>query len=307
MEEYKKKTNTGDDVFIRIQPSRSQPLGTILDDAQDHDTHPPTAVLLGWFAAKHKNLSKYSALYEQMGYNTVQLVAPPSVIFPIKPQNSAVFVLSLLRIIAADKRLNRGGLVIMMFSNGGAICAPYLSMMFAGGYRDMIKADDEPVVKTVKDSIAAVVFDSGPCYMYIHSGVKAISDGLMIPHGILRWLLHLMFATLCVLQGIFVINYPLFFWNGVRNADFLCPEQYLYSAKDPLVDVLKLDALIEERKQKGRNIRVFKVDDADHVKLLRSHSEKYKKTIQAVNDWGVNAYRERRGLNPWLLDRKSSS
>lgn len=307
MEEYKKKTNTGDDVFIRIQRSCPPPPASTIDDSQDHALHPPTAVLLGWFAAKHKNLSKYSALYERMGYNIVQLVAPPSVIFPVKPQNTAVFVLSLMRIIAADERLNKGGLVFMMFSNGGAICAPHLSMMFAGEYRDLIKADDEPVVKTVKDAMAAVVFDSAPCYMHVHSAVKAISDGLMIPHGVLRWLLHLMFATLRMLQTIFVVNYPFFFWNGVRNADFLCPEQYLYSAKDPLVDVDRLDALIEERKRKGRDIRVFRVDEADHVKLLMVHSENYKRTIQAVNEWGINAYRERRGLTPWLLDHEPLS
>lgn len=302
MDEYKKKTNTGDDVFIRVQSSCS--CTSSLDETLDFSSAHPTAILLGWLGAKHKNLAKYSSIYEEMGYNIVQVVAPPSVIFALKPRSTAVFVLSLLRIIAADDRLNKGGVVFMMFSNGGAICAPYLSRIFAGEYRDIIKADDEPVVKTIKDSMAAVVFDSSPCFMHVMHGARAINEGLHVPEGLLRWLVCLLFAALVYLQTIFVINLPKFFWNGVRSADFLCPEQYLYSAKDHLLDVDQLEALIEERRQRGREVRAFRVEDAEHVMILRTYREKYTEKIRAVNEWGINAFRRRRGMKVWNLEEK---
>eukprot|EP00177_Eucheuma_denticulatum_P003475 GFKZ01006279.1.p1 GENE.GFKZ01006279.1~~GFKZ01006279.1.p1 ORF type:complete len:307 (-),score=50.68 GFKZ01006279.1:681-1601(-) len=301
MGEYKKKTNTGDDVFIRVQPSICACLPS-LNGTHDFSSVHPTAVLLGWLGAKHKNLAKYSSIYEEMGYNIVQVVAPPSVVFALKPRNTAVFVLSLLRIIAADDRLNKGGIVFMMFSNGGAICAPYLARMFAGNYGDIVKADDEQIVKTIKDAMAAVVFDSSPCFMHIMNGARAINEGLRVPEGLFRWLVCLLFAALVSLQSIFVLNLPKCFWNGVRSADFMCPEQYLYSAKDHLLDVDRLEALIEERRQMGREIRAFRVEDAEHVMILRSCREKYTEKIRAVNEWGVNAFRRRRGMNLWNLD-----
>lgn len=304
MEQYKKKTNTGDDVFIRVQQPRAPPPGTTPDDGRDHAVAPPTVVLMGWFAAKHKNLAKYGAIFEDMGYNVVQLVAPASVVFPIKPRQTAVFTLSVLRIIAADDRLTKGGLVFMKFSNGGAACAPHLSKMFAGEYREIIKADDEPVVKVVKEAIAAVIFDSSPCYLHVHLGARAINEGLRVPEGFLSKLVLAVFALLCWLQRIFIVNLPVYYWTAIRNADYLCPEQYLYSTSDDLMDAPTLEALIEERKQKGKDIRVFRVDDSAHVMLLRNHPEKYVETIRAVNEWGVNPYRTRVGLKPWTLNDK---
>lgn len=307
MEEYKKKTNTGDDVFIRVQQPRAPPPGTTPDDGRDHAVPPPTAVLMGWFAARHRNLAKYGSIYEDMGYNVVRVIAPASVVFALKPQQTAVFTLSLLRIIAADDRLTKGGLVFMMFSNGGAINAPHLSKMFAGEYREIIKADDEPVVKVVKEAIAGIIFDSSPCYMWAHLGARAINQGLHVPEGFLAKLVYAAFAFLCFLQRLFIVNLPLYFWTGIRNADYLCPEQYLYSTVDRLSDVPALEALIEERRQKGKDIRVFRVEDSDHVMLLRNHPGKYVETIRAVNEWGVNPYRTRVGLKPWTLSDKDKS
>lgn len=307
MQEYKKKANSGDDVFIRIQPSRKPIPGILSHDESDQDNHPPTALLLGWLGAKHKNLSKYSALFEQMGYNVMQCVASPSTVFAVKPQNTAKFLLSLLRIIFSDDRLNKGGLVLMMFSNGGAICAPHLAKFFAGEYRDLIRTDDEPVVKTAKDAMAAILFDSSPVYMHVHLGARAINDGMQVPDGILRWIVYVLFALLCILQTVFVVFLPSFFWNGLRNADYLCPEQYIYSTKDHLQDIPRLEALIKERELKGKEVRVYRVEDSEHCMLLRKHPEEYKAVIRGVNEWGVNVFRKRKGMLPWTLPDSSAS
>lgn len=289
MEVYKKKTNTGDDVFIRIQPRGSE----------SSSPPPPTALVLGWLASKPKNVSKYTLLYEQMGYNTIQTTASFSVVFPISPRYSAKYLLSLLRILASDDRLTAGGLVIHMFSNAGAINAPHLSKMFSGGYPDVIKADDEFVVKKTKDAIAATVFDSGPVYLHNSLGARAINLGLGFDESIIGVVIRILFTLLCWLQRILLGNVPRNFWDGLRKAQYLSPELYIFSHVDQLMDVSSLEALIEERKQAGHNVRKWDVNDADHVSILRAHPEEYIQTIHAVNEWGINAWRNRASLPSW--------
>ena len=287
MEEYKKKTSTGDDVFSRVHNVSSAPR--------------PTAVLLGWLGSTHKNVAKYAAIYERMGYNTVRLVAPISIVFSLRQRTTSYFLLSLLRIIAADERLFSGGIVFMMFSNGGAILAPHLTRFFAG-VSHYVHADDELVVKTIKDSISAIVFDSAPCYLHNRSGANAIITGMNVPSGLLSWMVIFIFTCLAVMHKILVMDLPKFFWEGLKNGDYLCPEQYIYSTKDVLLDAPMLDDLIEYRRREGRDLQVFRVDDAAHVKIMIKHTEKYIETLHSVNRWGVNRWRKRTGLPDWDID-----
>lgn len=295
MEIYKKKTNTGDDVYVRIQPNSSRPSSSV----------PPTAVVLGWLASKPKIVAKYTALYEQMGYNTVQTTAPFSVVFPVTPRVTAKFLLSILRILTSDTRLTDGGIVFHMFSNAGAVNAPHLARMFAGDYRDFIKVDDEIVVKKIKDSIAAVIFDSAPVYIRIHLGACAITEGLGFKESsVVGVIITIMFTILCLLQRL-LINLPRDFWNDIRNAQYMCPELYIFSQIDHLLDVTALEDLIAERRQTGHDVRVWSVTDADHVSILRKHPSLYRRTIYSVNEWGVNVWRKNVSLSPWILSSDS--
>lgn len=290
MEEYKKKTNTGDDVFIRIQTPAS---------SQSPATAAPTAVLFGWLGSKPRHVAKYATLYEHMGYNTVQTTAPFSIVFPITPRTSAFFVLSVMRILANDDRLTSGGIVFHKFSNGGAVCAPHLSRFFNGQYHDFIKPDDKVVVKTIRDSIAAIVFDSAPVYLRTDLGAQAITEALGLPSGILATIITITFTLLCYIQYLF-INLPRYFWDGVRNACYMCPELYIYSRADHLLDVSSLEALINERESQGQAVKVWHVEDAKHVSILRKHPQQYIQTIQSINDWGINVWRKRVSLPHWI-------
>lgn len=301
MEEFK-KTNTGDDVFITIQDSSPSPQTNPINPSP-----PPTVVLMGWLGAHHRHLSKYASLFREMGYNTVQVIAPPSVVFAISPRTVAVFLLSILRIVAAEDRLTKGGLVFMWFSNGGARTAPHLAEMMAGQCGDLLQADDELVVKVIKDSIAGVLFDSSPVYIHPHLGGKALNRGLGIRNRFLQMVVSFCFTLMCLIQRIFVVNLPVVFWDSLHRADYRCPEQYVYSTADPLMDAPSLDKLIEDRKACKKEVYVFKVEDCDHVSIFRKYPEKYKEVLRGINEWGVNVYRERVGLEPWCLKSNNSS
>ncbi|PXF50004.1 Transmembrane protein 53 [Gracilariopsis chorda] len=293
VEEYKKKTNTGDTVIIRILNPSS--------------TSAPTVVVLGWLGASIKHLAKYAAVYESMSYNTVCLSCPPSVVFAMRPIASAKFLLSALRILAADDRLTAGGLVFHKLSNAGATVSPHLSDFFAGASSDLVKPDDQVVVNKCKQAIAAVVFDSAPAYMHTELGAGALIQALRVPPGVLSNIVAALYALYAWFQRIFVMDVPVFFWQGVTNARYLCPEQYIYSAADRLLDSVSLEALIERRRGDGVDVRgVFRVEDSDHVLILRKHPEKYTEIIRALNEWGVNAWRRRNRVKEWTLSQEPS-
>lgn len=288
-EEYKKRSNTGDEVFIRIR------------ETHDGLTSAPTAVLFGWLGSKRRHVSKYGCLYEAMGYNLVYTTAPASVTFPLTPHIVTKYVLSVLRIIVSDRRLTSGGVVFHMFSNGGAMCAPFLSRLLTGNLQDVVHADDEVVIKTIKDAICGVAFDSAPVNLRVDLGVKAICHALGVKNSVIGAIVWMLFALMCFLQQMLVIDMRKEFWNGVTNADYFSPEVYIYSRADKVLDVAALDKLVEQRKQAGYNVRSLVVNDAEHVRILATHEGRYKETLKDLNDCGVNPWRTKHDLLAWSV------
>lgn len=70
----------------------------------------------------------------------------------------------------------------------------------------------------------------------------------------------------------------------------------MYSAADARVDAAALDALVA-----ARGARAWRAQDAPHVGLLRTHRAAYVRELRAVNEWGVNAWRRKRGLPEWRI------
>lgn len=291
MEEYKKKTNTGDDVIVRTQP--------IAPAKSSGPRHAPTAVVFGWFASKARHVAKYTSLFENMGYNTVQVTAPFSVVFAFNPRSVAMYLLSIMRILACDERLTSGGVIFQMFSNGGAVAAPQISHFLAGRYDDTITADDMAVVDVTRKHIAAVIFDSSPVYLRASSGAQAIIVGLGVTSTLVSTMISAAFMFMCWVQYTIFIDLPRYFWDGLRHADYGCPEMYMYSRVDRFLDVTLLESLIEERKREGRDVHVLSSDDAEHVKLLMKMPEKYVESLRNIHERGVNEWRRRAALPPW--------
>lgn len=288
-EEYKKRSNTGDDVHVRIRKD------------SDEKTTVPTAILFGWLGSKPKHVSKYANLYEKMGYNVMYTTAPASVTFPLAPRIVTKYVLSVLRVVASDRRLLRGGLIFHMFSNGGAMCAPFLARLLMGNFEHVVHSDDKVIVKTVRDGISGIVFDSGPVNLRNDLGADAICNSLGITNYFLRLFVWMLFTLVCFLQQVFVVNLPKEFWDGITAAEYFCPEVYIYSRVDKVLDVTALESLIERRKQTGHNVRTLVVNDGEHVRILSSHPDRYSEILKQLNDDGLNAWRTNRQLPTWSV------
>lgn len=275
VETYKKRANTGDDVFVRVIESGGNPA--------------PTAVLFGWFGAKPRHVTKYAMHWEALGCSTVVVVAPTSVVFSLNHRNIPPFVLSVLGIVASDARLLSGGLITHFFSNGGAVCAPVMATLLSGGLRERVPADAERSLRQVRAALAAVVFDSAPAYMHLHAGINAFTTGLGVRRG--TWvaaLLRAVFIALSWLQRLVYGDVANRFWTAVRTADYQCAEVYIYSRADILADSEMLEALIKERlKRFPERVRQMCVDDAIHVKIMLKYPSQYVEQMKGVLSWAV--------------------
>lgn len=298
MEQYSVKTDFGDNIVINVHPSHTTHTGGPF--------HPPTAVLFGWFAANPRHLAKYASIFHDIGHNTVKIIGPFSAIYAFNPLRQARYVHSILRIIAADNRLTDGGIVFMFMSTAGALCSVQVTRMFAAEYEELVTGENGQVVDKIKAAMAAVVFESAPCYIHNSVAASAVIEGLSIPKGVPSWIMSRLFDFYIWFQRYFLWDVPTLFWNGLRNADYNCPEQY-YSTADHFVDAMRLEALLEERRNMGKEVHVWRVKDSDHILIFKKHPKLYKQSIREVNEWGVTTYRRRMGLGAWDLNDVHSS
>lgn len=283
---YKKRSNVGGEVIVRV-----------VEDAAD-EVPAPTVVLFGWFGAKLKHVGKYAAKWEELGCSTVCCVAPTSVVFSFNHRHVPPFFLSVLQIVAADSRLTSGGVVLQFFSNGGAVCAPVLAQLLAGRLRESVPADAEPAVRAVSDALAAVVFDSAPCYMHEGMGGNAFAVGLgAAADSWLAFLLRAVFVLHSWLQRLLYGDVAIRYWTALRDADYKCPELYIYSDADALTDSARLQALVHERRARFKDkVHEMRVEAASHVRILLRYPDEYKAELEGVLEWGVNEWRRRKDL-----------
>ncbi|KAI0564121.1 hypothetical protein FGB62_30g226 [Gracilaria domingensis] len=143
--------------------------------------------------------------------------------------------------------------------------------------------------------------------MHVDVAAAALTQALRLSPGMVSNLIVTLYALIAWVQRVFIVDAPVVFWHGVTHARYLCPEQYIFSSADQLLDSDALESLIERRKREGVDARVFRVQDASHVLILRKHPDKYVEVIRALNEWGVNTWRKRNNAQPWQLPSDSST
>lgn len=252
----------------------------------------PTAIVFGWAAAEKRQLEKYSALYRDMRYNTVSLTLPMCVIFSLKFDAVHNFTMSVLQTIFKNVDKS-GGLIFHLLSNGGAFCAAAMVESFKQSTNDCFK-----------NCACAFVFDSAPCYPNPDIASKAFATGLISSQrGPMFGMVRLGYTAVCYVKRFVGLDETEWFWNVMSDGDFHCPELYIFSTMDRLLDSDMLQNLVEKRRAKlGDDVHVWMVDDVAHVMMLKQYTNKYRAEIQRVNEWGVNEWRRKHSLPIWSLN-----
>lgn len=330
---YEETTSIGVSVTVSIPTVPWKTRGTMTKGEPR-----PMALLLGWIGAEKHQLDKYAQLYRTLGYITVCATAPTKVIFSPFQHTIKQFTISVLRkanAVAAtsssssapsqrprsDKSIDikaGGGLILHVFSNGGAFC---LATIFEDDENEYTKphhpSSNSLIIEWVRINSSAIIYDSAPCYTHREASAKALAIGVasmlettdqrimrVIEQGYMR------------LTGLFdrVLKYQQQqserFWTVMKDHRFWCDEMYVFSSTDHMLDVEKLDDLIASRQQQKKKMNnasggverfqvlKVKVDDARHVMILKRHARTYIEAVGRAHE-SVNRWRVEHGLGRW--------
>lgn len=264
----------------------------------------PLVVMLGWHGAKARNVEKYAQVYEKMGFSSVSCTAPLHVTFGFETKQRE-YAQAIFGFVFEDDRLADGvnnGVVIHVFSNGGGFVLWRLQDMLSGSPRSAKSTIEPEWISRLRKGItvAALVFDSAPCYPHPEAGASAIIRGSQLP-GPIR---HLIAWVTVFLMG---LAFKIFsgelpgppYFRAMEELDLQCPEVYLYAKDDDLVDDLT-PALINKKRERisqdshGCFIEAHAFDNSNHVIMLRTHPEEYERIIRSVVDRSYHALRLRR-------------
>ena len=189
-----------------------------------------------------------------------------------------------------------------LFSNGGAFCLATIYKAFEEKEKQHMK-----IVNWIKQNLSAIIFDSAPCYMHRDVSAHALSLGLAAGNEWHQNVIQYTYKKVMSVVDMFVSqNDVQLFWHLMTYHPMWCPEYYVFSMADPLLDAKMLEELIERRRahcsSDPKKVRSTKVDDAKHVMIVKSYPDLYFGIMQSVNEWGVNHWRKEQNchsLPPW--------
>lgn len=245
-------------------------------------------VLLGWWGANIKNLSKYAELYRQRNCLTVQAIAQD---FAVLTHNNrlldecALVVASqtakILRKLGDDKV----PVIFHAFSNGGAYLVERLEFLVHEAREGRNHGEGNADLLLLGERLQGEIFDSAPAYPSATSAVKAMSSVfsnsvvlrallslLVTLHGMYDYILHNVFGYADLRKQ---------FFKNMANSRICLKQAFIYSTADDITDFVRLKELIETRKQICDDVLVTQFDDSLHVQHLRMHPAAYNQVVDS--------------------------
>jgi len=247
----------------------------------------PVVILAGWLGCHHRNLRRYSQLYNSLGWDTiVQIASPRSIVTamsegPSSSQTSTTemqhFAINTLKELQA---LQPPYFAIHIFSNGGCFlweCIRYI--LYEQDTSQQLSSTSSINISNLKQKLIGVIFDSAPGYYDgkindLQSALEYVSSDIERKD---------LLTKTKTLDGNVVHQRFTEFWNGLLNDSTNIPQLYLYSQYDHLASAKHIEMLIECRKEligmKGK-IWNHKFLNSEHCCHLLKYPEEYSKAIK---------------------------
>jgi Eukaryotic protein of unknown function (DUF829) len=199
---------------------------------------------------------------------------------------AAEFAHKLLRVA----RTKSGGsapppLLFHVFSGGGFIFTNWLLQMLADtGGRE---AD------ALRRSIAGVVFDSSPAAVTADVSSRALVAAILgrPAEGIERTKRGTVRSVTLAVDGYLRLPFvrgPLLgtesAWTDEAGVAPRCPQLYLFSDRDALVDPAVIERFMAGQVALGRDVRSVRWHDSEHVDHMRAHPEEYAAAVRSFVD-----------------------
>lgn len=282
---------------------------------------PPKAVviLLGWFRADLKHVSKYATLYERRGCTTISCVLDPQSLVTVDLRKidellnlvvheAAKQIISATTSASASDGSSIIPVIVHAFSNGGAVPLQRMERTYdrrrsGEMVSDEFDADWELVVGQGL-ARGAEIFDSAPVYLDDATFSKAILASLPNNNNnnnrVIAYVVFLFcYPYLRVLGLIAVLkgqdDYMKKYWaHYMYSRSYSSVSAYIYSTADTIASSDKLDELVATRQQaiKGgatTKVVVRRFDDSQHVQHLRLHKAEYVAVIEEVMELVMTA------------------
>jgi hypothetical protein len=267
----------------------------LVDEVPADQTTPPRAVvlLLGWWGASIKHLTKYAKLYQDRNCLTVQATAEKwAVLNHLSYNNRSLDECALIAAAHIAKLLDEVNndkvpVVFHAFSNGGAYLIERLEILIQEARDGKNHGDSNKILLLLGERLQGQVFDSAPAYPSAQSAVRAMSN--VFSSSIMRALISILVTAHYYYDMILhhVFGFPNGrndFYKFMANSRLCLKQAYIYSAADDITDVTKLEELIASRQKISDDILVKKFDDSLHVQHLRMHEAAYNQVVERFLD-----------------------
>lgn len=229
-------------------------------------------ILFGWSGSSHKNLGKYSQIYQDKGFSTFQVIQDPVSVLPLTDSNNIAEKLLKNIDLHYDLAKTQGKLTIIfhIFSNGG----------FVRFYKAMDLLDS--TYSHWKPFIKGIFFDSCPGKLTANSGALAASA--YSSNIILRNLMYFFFYIFFSIIGLFMgsaFSFDLWTEKAVNCKVFDKDVffAFIYSKTDDLIDYLHVEEFIKKLEKVNKNVKKLLFEKSPHVQHLIKNTDQYLKIM----------------------------
>jgi len=270
----------------RVQPSEQNMLRGRLIFSGSPASDKPLVVVLGWWGAKDRAVSKFAKLHEDRNLKVCRITATTSeLVWASKKRATAQALLEELHQHSAESC----GIVFHLMSNNGAVL--YSAML---GH-----AKREPCHEWFFGAVRGVIFDCSPGALTLQTGVGAILAGrpslgircaffaapTMLLPALVRYFQRRPMAGLGLLMAIVIIMCTASrrtnnrYHQALVNDPIKCPQLFLYSQADHLVDHRIVRFILHSRRKKGIEVMEQCWISGAHMALLLEHSLEYRAAL----------------------------
>jgi len=254
---------------------------------------PPLTLLFGWAGASHRNLAKYSSIYQGQGCTTAQLTLPTRHVFKDTEEIPEVMagVVDQLECVGVRER----PLIIHCLSDTGAMCYQGLDLATRGSRLDIrgVVWDScpGPYPEITLPRVAAFLAINWFCARRDGEnleGALASSYRLLIERGWPNYLRKLQGkpVDLSLMEGM---------WAGYFGRDHYLQhpdiaELFLYSNSDFYLNHKYLETeVLHRRRKEGANFSATRFRGSAHVQHYRKNKAGYEAAIASFlrSTWGL--------------------
>lgn len=257
--------------------------------AVEDGTPQAIVILFGWLGSRSKHVQEYAKLYQDRKCSTIHGAADVLDVILNQKENLSEFGLEAVQ--EASKQLKSledktVPVIIHVFGTSGALVLEQLTLLIHEAKRvaDNMRTKQEMDLVLLADAIerGGEFFDSGPAYLHLSAGLKAIEPA--VPNIYLRLLIQIVSVVAWILGIVWLIlqgkkkkqTRAQEHWSILENSSVAHRQAFIYSISDDVIDQEMLEELIAHRKQRpGAKVLVQKLKKARHCSILLKHQKEY--------------------------------